>query len=61
MILLNYMTPWQKTQRIVPPCIIIIIFFNANIHTTQHNRETSVAIMLIEGVHVIGLSFHVVE
>lgn len=38
MILLNYMTPWQKTQRIVPPCIIII-FFNANIHTTQQGNQ----------------------
>lgn len=60
MILLNYMTPWQKTQRIAPPCIIIISFFLMQIYI-QHNRETSVAIMLIEGVHVIGISFHVVE
>ncbi len=58
MIILNYRTPWQKTQRIAPPCIIS--FFLMQIYI-QHNRETSVAIMLIEGVHVIGISFHVVE
>lgn len=39
MILLNYRTPWQKTQRIAPPCIIISFFFNADIHTTQQGNQ----------------------